>query len=79
MKTAISVPDPIFRSANRLAKRLHVSRSRLFSTAVDQYVRAHQTENVTDKLNAIYKDAEFHVDPALQTLQNTVMSGEKAR
>jgi metal-responsive CopG/Arc/MetJ family transcriptional regulator len=77
MKTAISIPDPIFRSANRLAKRLHVSRSRLFSVAVDEYVRTHQTENVTDRLNAVYKDSEAQVDPALQTMQNTVLSREK--
>jgi len=35
MKTAISVSDPVFKSAERLALRLRVSRSRLFSDAVD--------------------------------------------
>ncbi len=77
MKTAISVPDPIFRSATRLAKRLHVSRSRLFSVAVDEYVRAHQTECVTDKLNAVYKEAEAKVAPALKAMQNAVLAKER--
>ena len=35
MKTAISIPDEVFRSAERLAQRLGVSRSELYAKAVD--------------------------------------------
>ena len=34
MKTAISLPDPLFKSADALARRLGVSRSELFANAM---------------------------------------------
>ena len=40
MKTAISVPDPLFRQAEREAKRLGVSRSELFTRALRDYLGA---------------------------------------
>jgi len=77
MKTAISVPDPIFRRAGLFARKLHLSRSRLFATAVDQYMRNHPSENVTDKLNAVYQDAPSRIGPALRAMQGKVLSREK--
>jgi len=38
VKTAISVPDQIFRRATRYAKRLGISRSELFTRAVEQFI-----------------------------------------
>jgi metal-responsive CopG/Arc/MetJ family transcriptional regulator len=34
MKTAISLPDELFESADALARRMGISRSKLFATAV---------------------------------------------
>ena len=39
MKTAISIPDDIFVTADRLAKRMRKSRSQLYSDAVAEYYR----------------------------------------
>jgi metal-responsive CopG/Arc/MetJ family transcriptional regulator len=47
MKTAISLPDDLFASAEVLAERLGLSRSRLFATAVAEFVAKHQTRKVT--------------------------------
>jgi metal-responsive CopG/Arc/MetJ family transcriptional regulator len=41
MKTAVSIPDEVFESAERLARRMKKSRSRLFSDAVREYVARH--------------------------------------
>ena len=58
MKTAISIPDHIFNTADRLAKRLGLSRSELYVRAISKYVEEHRGENVTELLNQIYDDTE---------------------
>jgi metal-responsive CopG/Arc/MetJ family transcriptional regulator len=71
MKTAISIPDPVFDAAERLAQRLGISRSRLYTEAVERFVTEHRREDVTNRLNALYSDNPARVDPHLQTLQVT--------
>ncbi len=53
MKTAISIPDEVFRDAERLAERLDLSRSQLYSEAVAEYVSSHDRETVTERLDAV--------------------------
>jgi predicted transcriptional regulator len=55
MKTAISLPDEVFRDAERLAKRLKKSRSNLYTEAVAEYVARHEPEAVTEALNQLAK------------------------
>lgn len=69
MKTAISIPDPVFEAAERLAERLGMSRSRLYSTAVAEFVRAHCNEGVTERLDALYAEEESALDPELLAAQ----------
>jgi metal-responsive CopG/Arc/MetJ family transcriptional regulator len=38
MKTAISIPDQVFKSAEVLASRLGISRSELYAKAIEAYV-----------------------------------------
>jgi len=54
MKTAISLPDRLFSSADTLARRLGMSRSQLYATALAEYLAKHQAAKVTERLNAIY-------------------------
>lgn len=54
MKVAISVPDPVFDAAERLARQRAVPRSRLFTEALEEYVSRHGSEAITDRLNAVY-------------------------
>ena len=53
MKTAISLPDELFLSANDLAKRQGVSRSELFAVAVADYLAKHRDADVTSRLNEV--------------------------
>ena len=71
MKTAISLPDPLFRSAERLAKRLKVSRSALYATAIADYVAHHQRKSVTERLNEVYGEGgeDSTLDPVVAGLQ----------
>ena len=54
MKTAISIPDDVFTEADRLAAKLHQSRSQLYSRAIREYVARHSADDVTDALDALY-------------------------
>lgn len=54
MKTAISIPDRVFRSAEQLAARLGVSRSQLYSKALAALVDKHRDDLITSRLNEIY-------------------------
>lgn len=58
MKTAISIPDPVFKTAERLAKRLGLSRSELYVRAISSYVDVHRNQKVTDLLNEVYSDVD---------------------
>jgi metal-responsive CopG/Arc/MetJ family transcriptional regulator len=69
MKTAISIPDDIFQSAEQLARRLGMSRSELYVRALKSYLQEHHEEGVTDALNTIYGDVQAHLDPVLQSVQ----------
>jgi len=69
MKTAISIPDPLFAAAESVARRLGLSRSALYARAVEAYVRAHRGQGVTEALDALYAAEESAVDPLLDHLQ----------
>jgi metal-responsive CopG/Arc/MetJ family transcriptional regulator len=68
MKIAISVPDPIFSAAERLASRLHVSRSQLYARALEEYLAKRQDGLITEQLNAVHGEPD-QVDPALAAAQ----------
>ena len=77
MKTAISIPDTVFDLAEKLAHRLGISRSQLFTTAVSEYIQEHQNDNVTEKLNKIYAKESSHLDPVSQALQYSTLEKDE--
>ncbi|TGK27542.1 ChpI protein [Leptospira gomenensis] len=56
MKTAISIPDELFKTAEKTAKKLGIPRSQLFAKALEEFIQSHSKESVTEKLNKIYSD-----------------------
>jgi metal-responsive CopG/Arc/MetJ family transcriptional regulator len=65
MKTAISIPDALFKAAEDAAKRLAISRSELYVRAVEEYLRTHSDADVTTRLNVVYASQSSDVDPAI--------------
>ena len=51
MKVAVSIPDPIFAEAERLAKQFGTSRSDLFARALDEFIGQHAPDRVTQALD----------------------------
>jgi hypothetical protein len=56
MKTAISIDDGVYRNAEDAALRMGLSRSRLYTLAIEEYLYNHQTDIITGRLNQYYKD-----------------------
>lgn len=63
MKTAVSVPDDVFESAERLARRERRSRSEVYSAALREYVARHSPDEITDALNSVVADVGDTTDP----------------
>ena len=63
MKTAVSVPDDVFDSAERLARREHRSRSDVYSAALRDYVARHSPDEVTETLDRVVGDLGGSIDP----------------
>lgn len=54
MKTAISIEDEILREADETARRMGLSRSRLFALAVGDFLQRHRQEQMLARLNEVY-------------------------
>lgn len=56
VKTAISIRKPLFEQAEELARQMKVSRSGLFTLALEDYIRRQQNRELLANLNAAYAD-----------------------
>ena len=62
MKTAISLPDTLFKLATKTAKNLGISRSTLFQKALEEYFYNHNPGEITNQLNEIYEEYNSSID-----------------
>ena len=69
MKVALSIPDDLFESGEALVKRLGVSRSRLYATALADYLAKHRGRKTTERLNAVHAADDVGLDPAVRRAQ----------
>lgn len=69
MKVALSIPNELFDSAETLSKKLRVSRSRLYATALAEFIAKHRGRRTTQRLNAVYATEDSRLDPRLRRLQ----------
>src|SRR5438105_2787038 len=54
MKTAISIESPLLEEADRTARKLGLSRSRLVSLALRDYLQQRRNREIVDQLNHVY-------------------------
>lgn len=69
MKTAISLPDPLFEAADELAARLGVTRSELFRRALERLLSDYDDDRITEALNRVYSQETAALDPELARMQ----------
>jgi predicted transcriptional regulator len=63
MKTAVSIPDHVFKQAERLARRTRRSRSHVFSRALEEYVGRHSPDELTEAMDRVCEHLGEPVDP----------------
>ncbi len=76
MKVALSIPDELFESAETLTKRLGVSRSHLYATALAEFVAKNRGRKITERLNTLYSAEDSRLPPAVRRLQSRSLTRE---
>ena len=80
IKTAVSVNKSLFERAEGLARKMNVSRSRLYSLALEEYIRRRENQALLERINAAYADeldAEEQATLAqMRELHRRVVDGE---
>ncbi len=71
MKTAVSIPDPVFDSAERLARRLGITRSELYQRALRYFLESRSHAVIRETLDTVYADSpeESRLDAAIEFAQ----------
>ena len=69
MKTAISIPDDLFKRAEKAARKLGIARSELYSRAIRTFLESWHAEDVTRTLDSVYSSEPAAVDEALRYMQ----------
>jgi metal-responsive CopG/Arc/MetJ family transcriptional regulator len=69
VKTAISIPEELFESAEEFARGRGMSRSELYATALRRYLEEHRAGMITERLDEIYGTESDGLDPDIARLQ----------
>ena len=77
MKTAISIPDPLFKEAERLTKRLRIPRSRLYAKALEAYIQTQKSKGIKEALDEVYRTESSELDPVMARLQSEAIGREE--
>jgi metal-responsive CopG/Arc/MetJ family transcriptional regulator len=73
MRTAVSIPDDIYQSAERLARRTKRSRSRLYGDALREYLARHAPDEVTEAMNRACAEAGEAKDPFVSSAAQRIL------
>lgn len=77
MKTAVSIPDPLFEAAERLARARRTSRSAIYAEALELLLALHDSgSDVTARLDDIYQDHDSTLHPAIAASQAAALREE---
>ena len=66
VKTAISIQESLFDQVNDLAETLQMPRSRLFTLAVEEFIKRYENRSIFEALNEVYDEAPDSGEEALQ-------------
>lgn len=77
MKTAISIPDQVYEKAEQAARRLGLSRSELYVTALVEFLANYDDAQVTRRLNEVYETEGSVLDPGLVELQRRSLGSDE--
>jgi metal-responsive CopG/Arc/MetJ family transcriptional regulator len=56
VKTAISLPEPLFQRAEAVAHELQISRSQLVATAIAEFVKHYERRALVEAINQAFEE-----------------------
>jgi len=77
VKTAVSIPNAVFDSAEKVSKRLGVSRSRFYTMAIERLLKRERSRGVREALDAVYSNTKSRLDPALAAMQAISLASDE--
>jgi len=78
MKTAISIPDNLFDAAEKLARRMGISRSELYQRAVTKFLEQQGSDVVREALDRVYaKKSNRDLDPLIKAAGEHTLADEE--
>ncbi len=66
MKTAISIPDEIFKKVDEVAKEYNYSRSELFTLAAKEFLEKIKYKRLLEAINDAYSEPETSEETSLR-------------
>ena len=76
MKTAISLPDKVFREAESFARRSKKTRSRLYSEALSEYLARHAPDDITESMDKVCDQIGIIPDPFTSKAARVLLKNE---
>lgn len=73
MKTAISVSDDVFELSEKLAKKLKVSRSKVFALGVQKLAEEHDEKELIRRINKVCEEVDTSLDPFWKAAQSRIL------
>ena len=73
MKTAVSLPEDVYRAAERHARRARKSRSQLYAEALSEYLARHAPDEVTEAMNQVVDQLKEPTDPFVTTAARRIL------
>lgn len=75
MKATVSIPDRIFRHADRLARRLRRTRSAVYAAALEEYLARHDPDAVTAAMNRVCHESDTAASDFVVAASRRVLEG----
>ncbi len=69
MKVAISIPEDVYYEAEELIKKAGVSRSKLYTAAIIDFVKARKHKQISETLNKLYSTQGSRLDKQVRQNQ----------
>lgn len=77
MKTAISISDALFIRAEKTARKLGITRSKLYNTALEKYLQTYSEKEITEQLDSVYSVNDSSIDKKILDMQNRTIIKNK--
>lgn len=74
VKTAVSIPNSLFKQTEAIARKMKISRSRLFAIALEDFIKRHKNRDLVEAINRAYDEG---LDADEKTLLRMIRRNQK--